>query len=574
MLYVLSTITTLAGFSDLRVALALFAVLAALSVALRRIQLPARSSVWLFAGAAALLFLSILTQPVYWDSYAHWLPNSAYLFQLDHFPRSPLQDFPSLHPSYPPALPLLIYGGSRLTHHFAELGANVLNVLLSWLVMGCVVHLMRRSSVLAGAQEGATPLFRCGLPLLAACIVIPLNPAIELQHYWSVIADPALGVVIFIAIVTWCQFMADEREEGSVWTVSASLFALGVLTGGLKPSGWLLGLILAGAGIFVAMVQRVPAKKWLAPAIALAAGGLLALVLWKSYLAAHLPIPDQFSIQPLRAWRFDLAKELFRSMLLDFRAHWIYGLYVVATMTVGFLALVRRSIISNPTLRLMLCVSSVAMLLHVASLIAAYLGTGFEALEIRQAACFQRYSSQVGYSLCVAGLVTLSLKVLAIKPRRFIGLTMHEVAVYGTAACLALFAVLTVRPTLVLALKARQDAHLRMLALEALKSLPPGARVAVMGDRWALNFLRYESWVGLKAAERPRFVDRHQILRAETDQSVRILLTRWTADPDVDAILLVDAGELAIRSGLGVAPDQVWRRQDRQWRAINSRRHS
>jgi hypothetical protein len=566
--YLLSLVTTLSGLSDLRVALAILAFAVVATLTLRRVELPKPPRILFFTAAAALLALSVFTPPVYWDSYAHWLPNSAYLFQLDHFPRSPLGNFPSLHPTYPPALPLVIYAGSRLTGHFAELGASVLNVLLSLVVMSAVTHLLRQSIVAASEQNLSAPLYRYGIPLLAFCMVIPLNPAIELQHFWSVIADPPLGVVIFIAILAWCRFMAGAQEAERFTSIAVTLFLLGALIGGLKPSAWLLCFMVSASCGLVAILLRIPVKRWFMPTLALASGGFAAVILWKIYLALHLPIADQFSIQPLHAWRFDLAEEMVRSIVRDFRTHWIYWPYAGLTVAVGLISLLRRATLSDPTTRLLVGVTSVAMLLHVASLLAAYLGTGFDVLEIRQAACFQRYSSQVGYALCVSGLVAFAQKGLAARAGRLPSLTTAQVTAWGVTACAVLFLALTVRPTLALAVKADRDEQRRKLALEALKTVPGGTRVAVIGDRWSLNFLRYESWVDLRADERPRWIARHQVVRADTRQSDQALLERWTCDPNIDAILLVDAREFARQSGLNIAPDQIWRRDEHAWRVL------
>ncbi len=96
------------------------------------------------------------------------------------------------------------------------------------------------------------------------------------------------------------------------------LFMLGVLISGVKHSGWVLAVLLSFCGVFAAMLQGVPWRRWVAPAMSVIAGSLVAQLLWMRYLAVNLPVPGQFSIKPFNEWRFDLLPGLMQGVLADF----------------------------------------------------------------------------------------------------------------------------------------------------------------------------------------------------------------------------------------------------------------
>ena len=568
--YLISVIATLAGIGNLRVTLIIAAALAVISISRRPLKIQSHQ-IAAYLAAIAVLALSALTPPIFWDSYAHWLPNSSYLYQFHHFPEAPIANFPSLHPTYANALPLVIYIASIVTGRFAELAGNATNAVMFLIAMGCIWHLLREHWPLPTDRgEGAAAKTRAQIYVLAAiafCIAISLNPAIEVQYYWSAIADPALAVLVLVIIVECCRYMTRDASNTDNATL-LSLFLLGCLIGGLKPNAWPLAFILAVSAGFVGLVQRVPMRRWLMPALMVFIGTLFASILWKVYLKTHLPIADQFVIRPLAKWSFDLADDLLFAMLKILKTHTTYSVLVLATMAVGLLSLVRRSFIANPTLRLLVGFVSVMMALHVATLFAAYLGSGFEDWMIITASSFPRYTSQVGYAVCITGLFLAAVKCLPIAWSILSRLPPRAVAATCLLGCALVFLIDTVRPTLAYASTARDQAHRRQFALEALRTIPPGHRLAAAGSKWSVNYLRYVYWVDLDEDERPTLVDR--VVFYETDRSCAMseTLAQWLRNPAIDDVLLVDADDFARRCEQNTAPDQVWRRSSGEWQTI------
>jgi hypothetical protein len=309
-------------------------------------------------------------------------------------------------------------------------------------------------------------------------------------------------------------------------------------------------------------------RRWLMPALTVFVGTLFASILWKVYLKTHLPIADQFVIRPLAKWSFDLANELLFAMLKILQTRTTYSVLVLATMAVGLVSLVRRSFIANPTLRLLVGFVSVMMALHVATLFAAYLGSGFEDWMITTASSFPRYTSQVGYAVCVTGLFLLAVKCLPIAWSILSRLPTRAVAATCLLGCALVFLIDTVRPTLAYASAAREQAHRRQFALQALRTIPPGHRLAAAGSKWSLNYLRYVYWVDLNEEERPTLVDRIVFYETDSTCDMSETLARWLRNPAIDDVLLVDADTFTRRCEPNVAPDQVWRRSVGEWQTI------
>jgi len=574
--YVASVVAAVCGIANLKIVLALCALILIVALIVSRPKLERlsgslfnthRQGFALWLAAIALLALGLVTPPVFWDSYAHWLPNSSYLYQFDHFAEAPLVNFPSLHPTYPNALPFIIYISSVITGRFTELAGNIVNVVMLLVAMGCANRLLREEWPLPNDGDARARASGYLLAAVAFCIAVPLNPAIEVQYYWSAIADPALAVLVFVMIAECSRLMTREDSVGVRATLFL-LFLLGCLTGGLKPNAWPLAFILIVSAAFVGTIHGIGVRRWLPPAAAILAGTLFTSILWKLYLRSHLPIPDQFVIRPFAKWSFDLWKDLLFAMLEIVRSHTRYSVVVLLTMAVGLLSLLRRSFIANPTSRVLVGFVSVAMALHVASLFAAYLGTGFEDWMIQSASSFPRYTSQVGYAVCLTGLMLLALKVLPMLSSVYARLSPAAVATLCAIGCAGFFVLVTVRQTLALVPSSRENTHRRHLALAALKNVRPGDRFTTVGTKWSYNYLRYGSWVDLEPGERPTLVDRFFVNDTDSTCDGNKFLAQWRADPTIDAILFVDARDFAARCARDPSPDQLWQRSIDEWHRI------
>lgn len=573
--YLIALLGALLGISDLRLALAISLLLALVSLLVHRPSLRMRNISWpALLLAAPLLVLGAFCPPPFWDSYMHWLPNALYLFQLGHFPAVPLAGFPSAHPTYPLALPLVIYFASQLADRFLEPAGTLTNVYCSLVAMSVAFGLIRSSLRVRLDGRADDRAMRIILTCGAFCAVILLNPSIQWVHYWSVIADPGLAVVVLIVIVRCCDFFLRATAQESAAAARAaddradliSLFLLGVLMAGIKNSGWQLAVILAAAGALAAFLQGIALRRWLAPLVALVSGAVVAAALWNVYLSAQLPLPDQFSVRPLSAWHLDMAGQLAHAIRNDLFDHWQYYGLLIAAIVLGLWRAVRRTVPPS-RLELMLTFAALAAVAHLAFLLLAYVGGGFADWEIARAASLQRYSTQVGFAVCALALIAVAVYSIERFPRAF----QQRAVLAAGAVCLAcIYAADLLYPSLQIASgSVRTVVEARALADKALLLTLPRERTALIGQKWSVLLAYYASWADIPAQRRPLIVAKEQGCDREDIERANLRINDWMSDARVDAIVLLDARELAQGLGLQPASDQIWRRKLRQWRVVD-----
>jgi hypothetical protein len=573
LLYVISVSLAVAGLSDLRWTAGLFAVLAVTALVLSRGRvLPAHGGWVALLLIAPVLLVALLMPLMHWDSYWHWVLNGSYLYRFNHFPALPIDGFPSFHPIYPMATSLVYYFGSLATGQFLQTAGLFMNLMLTLVALECATQLLREQSHDAGVTETGA-LYRYGLPIIAFCIVLSLNPSFRVVNYFSAIADPALGVIVLVMIVRWCSFMGtpggiagpDAKRELLL------LFLLGALIGGIKHSGWALAFILSASGAFVGIVRRASWPRWFFPAVAVFSGTLFSQVLWSMYRAENLPLTGQFSIKPVSDWRFDLFPGLLQGIRADLNDEPFYYALIAVTTVVGLVALLRRSFIANERLAVLLAFVGVAMPLHFASLLVAYLGTGFNEMEILRAASLHRYSSHIGYAVCVFGLITAASIVI----RRVMRSGVLPAGKLAALAVLALYALPLgfnlLLPSVFGAKHFRetyQDLNDSAAKLSSL--LPPEDTVAIFGPDWSILFGSYHTWRPEQGGPGPVFKDR-KIVASEADlPSATDYLKRWMADPSIDHIWLFDAQVLNTALGHEHARHIFWSRSTGEWRVVQA----
>jgi hypothetical protein len=306
------------------------------------------------------------------------------------------------------------------------------------------------------------------------------------------------------------------------------------------------------------------------PALAVLAGSLVAHVLWQIYLSTFLDVGDQFSIQPIAEWRFELMPELWAGFVADLRLRYIYYAIVFLTIAAGLVALVRPQFVRNQKLALLLSFVAVAMPLHWASLVAAYLGTGFDDKEIQRAASLHRYSTHVGFAVCATGWLTL---LSALLPRvqdalRRVGgkqLAGVTVAVYAVVlGCAVLL------PGVLMGWYFNKNfEQLRSTALRIAATLPASDTVAVLGGDWSVNFAAYALW-NPRAEERTAAVlHLYRTMRKDPNASKQ-LLRQWMSDSSVDHVWMFNAQQFNRQLGLqhADAENLIWSRSTGTWRVV------
>lgn len=545
LIYLLSLIAALLDI-DLLVTGLLFALIATISLLVNQLR-PGREAGFLLMMVSPLLLLGEMIPPLYWDSYMHWLINTKYLFDANHFPAAPLIGFTSGHPTYPNALPLLVYFASTVTGKFNEAGFQLTNVVISALAAKAAAN------VIADQCQSDRHIL---ILILALTSVLPLNPSFQTMHYWAAVADPTLALIVFILVARWAYCLCDGVTRSDF----VAFFAIGCLVSGMKQGGWLIAVILSVAVVIVSLLQRIPRKRWILLSACFLAGAGVSATLWARYLTYHVPLADQFTVRPLAEWRFDLFAAMTRGMWADVVLWWKYYLAVATAIFLGFATIVR----GMSKIRVMLAVLSLAMVAHLVSLVTAYLGTGFYEYEIRKAASLQRYSSQVGFALVTTLLLAASAKVVPLL-MRFRQKLLIPLSVYGLGVL-----VWMAWPALVLAnwfFTLLQPP--KVCAAEAIRRMQPKAHIAVIAPEWSANFVGYLAWSEVDSTHRPYIVARSHLNTVNDLEVAKQRIREWMTDESIDSILLLDANILADEIGLGMLPDALWSRTSRNWIPID-----
>jgi hypothetical protein len=554
--YLLSICAAAFGLTNLKFVLAAFGILVVLSVLRRRSELlPTPGNMTPLLLMTPLFALALIMPPLYVDSYLHWLPNAAYLFRFDMFPASFFPTFLSLHPTYPTAMPVVIYVASSLAGRFVETAGNAANVVLSIIAIGAVATFISNDPRTQGSSRTAQ--------VVAFFAVVPLNPSFQVAHYWSAIVDPALAITVLVLILKWGSLMSSSGDtKSSFFQDFATIFVLGALLAGLKNSGWVLASVLAIAAMIVGALERIQFRKTAAWSLSLVAGAVASTRLWTVYVAGTSFGPDQFSILPLRQWHFELLRPFARAVLRDFAEHYVYYLFVFGVVSVGAVALLKPRLIPDRNHRLVLGFASVAMMGHLSSLFLAYFGTGFYESEIARAASLQRYSSQVGFACSVVGIALLALAVWPYARRNKHAKTLSAGLYAVTVALFVIFPALRQRHYFFSNL-----GHKRDIAAQALAALPANEHVAVLGDTWPIRFLTYLVWINADAST-PTIVDVEMTNYRSDWSQVRERYESWMTDRNIDDVLLLEEQDFMSDLGIGTHSDALWNRQT-GWRMLD-----
>ena len=529
---------------------------------------------------APLVLLGCTVPSTFMDAYNHWLPNAQYLVQLDHLIAAPLPPgFYSLHPTYPPALALPVWMGSQLLGEFSIGTARAMTTMLIVLSVPLVVRLVNETMLRTSGPDASLR----GRPwietLLAFAAVVLLNPGAHdfayypAQHsvqFWSIVADPPLAILALVTLVVLVMDLANGQNEKPRLD-PASLFALGALAPAMKPGGEFLIAVIAIAAVLVTLVARLEVRRTLVAVGWLCAGAIALTLLWTVYELRFQPIRD-LRIGAPNEWRFDLLLPFLRSLATAVGAHILFYALIAAAFVIGLRAVLSHRDKSSAA-ELLLVMSSVAFAGHVAQLILAYVMTvGLGAWEVRGAYSWQRYASQGGLAPCAAMILFVLTWIYArIGSSRSVGSAPASAHTPKFAVLLSVVAGLAYVPVVISAvgsfrlyMRDRLETHQR--ALEDLRTMPANATYAVVGYVWPTVYVAYSAWADMDAAHRPYQVASIDLENQGGIQAAVDAVHKWSEDPAIDCVLLIDADELSPL--IGLAPSSDYLRCKGAWRPI------
>ncbi|MBV5324996.1 MAG: hypothetical protein J0626_06865, partial [Rhodospirillaceae bacterium] len=245
-------------------------------------------------------------QPSQWDEFAQWLPNARYLVMHDQFPAQgrPLPD--SIFPAYPYAVPLLIFGASRLCGTLADMAAGQINLVL---LVAFAATLLRQYAVGRG-RPSAFGWRGLALALLAATIA---NPTFVPKLVLSAYADNATGLALAVAGLAGLVAIGEDgaRRRGALLQLAAAL----ILLLQTKQANLALAGLLTG-GLALLAIRQTPRGEGLRTAALVIAAALPAValhLLWRHHVGQHLAGGEKVALD-IGQWRWDLLPEALASM--------------------------------------------------------------------------------------------------------------------------------------------------------------------------------------------------------------------------------------------------------------------
>ncbi len=349
--------------------------------------------------ALPLLVWATSIPPFFWDDFTTWIPNAAYLYRHDSFPRSGQPTIVTGWPAYPYAMPMWTWLVSLACGRFVENAGNAASALFLVAAAALLVEAVRQQ-----VRQATLPAWWLwGAAAVAILCVTALSPSFKKGHSLSGSADTATSVAI--AALAWLGYRILEdplpvRRLLHTWSVLLQFSLISLLLVSLKqPNVVLLGVLWAGV---CAAGLRDPRRGNLLRIVLIGCASVPAIVfsvLWRQFTDVHIPggQPDWL---PFGQWRWSMAHIIAGGLIITMLkapAHFILMFGVVArTLKV----LRRRPRVAADGL---LIITTVTFVGYTLFLFMVWVATNFP-VETAGAG-FPRYSAHLG----VLGVLTLAV---------------------------------------------------------------------------------------------------------------------------------------------------------------------
>jgi len=448
---------------------ALMGIAAAPAIGGRYFASPFWGSV-LFPGLPVLIAINVIGIAK-WDDFSHWVPNALYLYQQNALPTSALPALHSAWPGYPYALPFLTYLASLLAGGFVMQGGAMFNFMFLLTFAGMLTEIYPAAAKTAFRE-------RIGLFGLAILTVTLANPSFNASFTMTSQGDTSTMVVVAALVLLLWRLLDDLLRNDGARTIQTimSIALLNTLLVLIRQSNVALCGLLFVAFLICAWKNRLlgPALRR-APAMLL--GAIALRLLWQHYVDTELA-GNGFGFRPLAAWRFDLLGPLLEAMGREMLRKSGCFLLMFGVIVAGAVSLFRP--VSRA--RTFALLSAIVCAGYMVFLVICYLGATFSEAEVRRAASFYRYSTNVGL---------LGIAALWIAAPQVIGWLKHKPLFPALAVISPLRSGLCLFVPFVLPLSLAVDAHwlvahpipencgYRTEAQKLAAELPDNARLAI-----------------------------------------------------------------------------------------------
>lgn len=349
-----------------------------------------------FAGLIVLLplFYGLCNYPVReWDDMSHWLPNAHFLFQYGRFPAAGGPVAYSAWPAYPYGLMLLISSVGWIVGQFVEVVGPLLNLFLLVLFAGFLGQQINPDT------KDNWQKVRLFVAILLAITLA--NPALDVTLLFSAYGEYTTAVLLGLLVYVGWQF-CQTTERG----YALSFALLSIVFVQIKQANIFMLALLVGSLWVTTPTRKLHVLKTLLLSMLPA---LLVNGFWEFYKAEHLS-GLAFTFKPFHDWQWWFLPELLNAMgLAAIDKIGFFGV-LFGLMGWGAASALKPA---TPLRQLVMCFTLIA-LGHWAFLTLAYIGSRFSEWEIKTAASFFRYMSQ----LQCAAIMTVILKIAEfIRPR-------------------------------------------------------------------------------------------------------------------------------------------------------------
>ena len=429
--------------------------------------------------AFPLIWLAATMSISQWDELTQWVPNGRYLNDYHVFPGANNPPTTSVFPAYPHGLALIIYLTSQATGHLVENASGAFNIILL-ATFAIMVGRTIRLGITSANPNARVPLGLMALPpkqlgwvycALGGLAVTGLNPTFVPKIVFTAYADTATSVLIGMScFLLWylLNTLSGVQKEFSAKQLSISFGLVSIALINVKQINLFFFFLIILAGFFIAIKDKnIRLKHFLNLLPYLIVPPISMYILWRLHIDIN-DVPGEFTFLPRSKWLMDHIFDIASLMLTI--ATKKGGYFVI--MLVAFVVAVRGAFrIQTPIDRLSIIVATL-FIGYMLFLLFAYVAI-FGGGEGHRAASFWRYNMHLG-----GACVLFATYGIAIMWRRWIPGFLPRGLIWVVILCCIIGPV-------AFAHKIRFDLHpakvfVRQVAEEAIPSLPPKARLAIL----------------------------------------------------------------------------------------------
>lgn len=512
--------------------------------------------------ALPVLMLVTAMKASQWDEFAHWLPNSQYIFRHDGFPGGQMPPIRSAHPAYPYGLPIITYLASKLSSHFIENGSAIANVALHIVLAPVYISMISH-----GLRQSPTWSHRWGVAALGVLGVTVFSTTFVQKLIFTAYADATTSVVLaVVGVLGWkildalTSHVNAAQARSLAWQFAwSAIVLLSIKQSNLS----LFGILLLGIAIVAMLDKQINAIKLFKLLPIMVIPGMIIYLSWRYHVGATMP-GGEHVILPFAQWHLSEAWSILANM---FGVATLKGAFFVMMLAISIAAIINIGQGQSEFARLGL-ITMIVFICFNLFLWFVYIST-FELSNSLNVISYWRFNTQLGLLGCTTAAYGLAILWRKRVDVRTSGSFMFSRLLPGLAVVLVVAMPLLATKTLRFDIRPQKD-HIRMAGQEMAHILPQNARLKVIdpnGNGLTTVITRYELTNGVAADKNidvPAGFDnyRNGVLSLDPLQDTS-LTHAWVFQP-------TDMVKDIITPPLSPGSSHLLEKQDGAWRIIKS----